>query len=165
VIRISKTALAFSSLILTSGIWAQEKKPAPTVKAAAPVAKVDSAEIKSQPAEMEPRTAPAIRRDPFRPFTLNLRTIVRRRDNLSPLERYEIGQLKLVGVIWSIKDPAALVEDTSGLGYTVKVGTPIGANDGRVKKIAPDGIVVEEEYVDLYGAKKKREVSIRLTTE
>jgi type IV pilus assembly protein PilP len=151
-------ALAFSSLILASGGWAQEKKPAPA-------AKVDSAEVNAPPPGTGPRAAPAIRRDPFRPFTLNLRTTVRRRDNLSPLERYELGQLKLVGIIWSTKDPTALVEDTSGLGYTVKVGTPIGANDGRVKKIAPDAITVEEEFIDLYGAKKKREVSIRLAAE
>jgi type IV pilus assembly protein PilP len=90
---------------------------------------------------------------------------VRRRDNLSPLERYELGQLKLVGIIWNIKNPTALVEDTSGLGYTVRVGTLIGANDGKVKTISPDALLIEEEYIDLYGAKKRREVSMRLAAE
>jgi type IV pilus assembly protein PilP len=105
------------------------------------------------------------RRDPFRPITLNLRTTVRRRENLSPLERFELGQLKLVGIIWNIKNPTALVEDTTGLGYTVKVGTPIGSNDGKVKAINPDALMIEEDYIDLYGAKKKREVSMRLAAE
>jgi type IV pilus assembly protein PilP len=104
-------------------------------------------------------------RDPFRPITLNRRTNVRQRENLSPLERYELGQLKLVGIIWDIKAPTALVEDTSGLGYVVRVGTPIGANDGKVKMIRPDALLIEEEYIDLYGAKKKREVSMGLAVE
>lgn len=116
-------------------------------------------------ADGAPRSVAAIRRDPFRPFTLNLRATVRRRDNLSPLERYELGQLKLVGIVWNTKNPTALVEDTSGLGYTVRVGTPIGANEGRVVKISPNTVAVEEEYIDLYGAKKKREVSMRLAAE
>jgi hypothetical protein len=132
---------------------------------AAPAGSVDTPELKSGPGESGPRPAVVIRRDPFRPFTLNLRPIVRRRDNLSPLERYELGQLKLVGIVWSIKTPTALIEDSSGLGYTVRVGTPIGANDGRVVKISPSAIAIEEEYVDLYGAKKKREVSMSLTVE
>ena len=131
----------------------------------APAGNVETPEVKSGPGESGPRPAMAIRRDPFRPFTLNLRATVRRRDNLSPLERYELGQLKLVGIIWNIKNPTALVEDTSGLGYTVRVGTPIGANDGKVKMISPDALLIEEEYIDLYGAKKKREVSLRLAAE
>jgi type IV pilus assembly protein PilP len=90
---------------------------------------------------------------------------VRRRENLSPLERYEIGQLKLVGVIWDIKNPTALVEDSTGLGYTVKVGTAIGPNDGKIKAIKPDALIIEEEYIDLYGVKKRQEVSMRLPVE
>jgi Tfp pilus assembly protein PilP len=105
------------------------------------------------------------RRDPFRPFTLNTRAARRSRENLSPLERYELSQLRLVGVVWKIKDPNALVEDTTGLGYIVRVGTPIGTNDGKVKAIKPDEIVIEETYVDLLGAKKQREVNIRLSVE
>ena len=110
------------------------------------------------------RLAPG-RRDPFRPITLNVRTNTRRRENLSPLERFEIGQLKLVGVVWSVKEPTALVEDSSGLGYMVKVGTPIGSNDGKVREVRRDSLIVEEFFVDLYGAKKRREVSMRLAVE
>lgn len=105
------------------------------------------------------------KREPFRPFTLNTRTNNRPRENLSPLERYDLGQLKLVGVVWHVKEPSAMVEDPAGLGYIVKVGTPMGANDGKVKAIKPNEIIIEETYVDLVGAKKKREVNIRLSVE
>jgi Tfp pilus assembly protein PilP len=105
------------------------------------------------------------KRDPFRPFTLNTRAHNRPRENLSPLERYDLGQLRLVGVVWHVKEPSAMVEDSVGLGYIVKLGTPIGANDGKVKSIKPNEIIIEETYVDLFGAKKKREVNIKLSVE
>ena len=125
-----------------------------------------SASEKKPEEPLVPRISPLGKRDPFRPFTLNARSsAARRRENLSPLERYELGQLKLVGVIWDVKESNALVEDSAGLGYRVKVGTPIGSNDGKVKGIQRDGIVVEEFYVDLYGAKNRREVKMRLSPE
>jgi type IV pilus assembly protein PilP len=105
------------------------------------------------------------KRDPFRPFTLSTRTNSRPRESLSPLERYDLGQLRLVGVVWHVKEPTAMIEDSVGLGYIVKVGTPIGANEGKVMAIKPNEIVIEETYVDLYGAKKKREVNIKLSVE
>jgi Tfp pilus assembly protein PilP len=58
-----------------------------------------------------------------------------------------------------------MVEDAGGLGYRVKVGTPIGLNDGKIKTIQRNGIVVEEFYLDLDGTKKKHEVNLRLSVE
>jgi type IV pilus assembly protein PilP len=118
------------------------------------------------PVEATPnQTQTAGRRDPFRPFTMNTRTHSRPREALSTLERYELGQLRLVGVVWHVKEPSALIEDSAGLGYVVKVGTPIGPNDGKVKAIKPGQIIVEETYLDLFGGKKRREVNIKLSVE
>jgi Tfp pilus assembly protein PilP len=76
-----------------------------------------------------------------------------------------LGQLKLVGVVWHVKEPNAMIEDSVGLGYIIKVGTPIGTNEGKVKAIKPNEVIVEEAYVDLFGAKKKRDVSMKLSVE
>jgi len=112
-----------------------------------------------------PRYTSAGKRDPFQPLALKAKVAPRQRENLSPLERYEIGQLKLVGVIWDIKEPRAMVEDTAGLGYIVKVGTAIGPNEGKIKAIKPTEVVIEETYVDFYGTKKSREVGMKLPQE
>ena len=104
-------------------------------------------------------------RDPFRPMTLRSKVTSRQRENLSPLERFELGQLKIVGIVWDIKEPRAMIEDTAGLGYVVKIGTPIGSNDGKVKTIHRDQIVIEENYTDAYGGQKKRDVRMKLSTE
>lgn len=104
-------------------------------------------------------------RDPFRPTTLRTKVAPRNRENLSPLERLDLGQLKIVGIIWDIKEPRAMVEDTAGLGYTVKVGTLIGSNDGKVKAIHRNQIVIEEISADIYGQRKSRDVSMKLATD
>jgi type IV pilus assembly protein PilP len=150
---------------VTAPITSKDSNGNPKTANPGAIEKVESRDGKALAPE-NPQPASVVgRRDPFRPITLNLRTNVRHRENLSPLERFELGQLKLVGIIWNIKNPTALVEDTSGLGYTVKAGTPIGSNDGKVKLIGPDALLIEEEYIDLYGTKKKREVSMRLAVE
>ena len=115
-----------------------------------------------------PLPAPALKeasRDPFRPMTLRTKIDSGARENLSPLERVDLGQLKVVGIIWDIKEPRAMVEDTAGLGYVVKVGTPIGSNDGKIKAIHRNQIVIEEFTADIYGVRKKRDVSMNLATE
>lgn len=121
--------------------------------------------LKSAEPKIVPRTLKDDSRDPFRPATLRKKMVARPRENLSPLERFELNQLRIVGIVWDMKEPRAMVEDTAGLGYTIKVGAPIGANDGVVKAIHRNEIIIEEFYFDVYGARKKREVSMKLFTE
>lgn len=112
--------------------------------------------------------APALKensRDPFRPTTLRTKVNTRARENLSPLERFDLGQLKIVGIVWDIREPRAMVEDSAGLGYVVKVGTPIGSNDGKIKAIHRNQVIVEEFYEDAYGARRPRDISMKLLTE
>jgi type IV pilus assembly protein PilP len=117
----------------------------------------------------EPTSAPhyssAGKRDPFQALPLKTQTKRRPRENLSPLERYDLGQLKLVGIVLDAKDPRAMVEDSAGLGYVVKIGTPIGPNEGKIKQIKASEVVIEESYVDFYGARKNRQVSMRIVSE
>jgi Tfp pilus assembly protein PilP len=117
---------------------------------------------KRNPEPESPKLIRKVNRDPFRPPSMQARTGTRSRDNLSPLERFELGQLKVVGIVWDVKEPKAMIEDNAGLGYTILVGTPIGASEGRVKGIHRDQVVVEETYEDVSGKKKTREVSMKL---
>jgi Tfp pilus assembly protein PilP len=128
----------------------------------------DSVDPLALPEKSEKADAPHYsssgKRDPFQ-APMKAQAKRRPRENLSPLERYEIGQLNLVGVVWDLKDPRAMVEDAAGLGYIVRVGTPIGSNDGKIKEIKPAEVVIEENYIDFYGARKNRQVSMRIVSE
>ena len=88
-------------------------------------------------------------RDPFRPFTLELRPEAR--VPVSPLQRYELGQLTVVATVWDVSPPRAMVEDSLGMGYIITLGTPIGRNGGVVTAIEPQRVLVEERVLDFYG--------------
>lgn len=94
-------------------------------------------------------SAPAKRRDPFRPFTLNVRPEAR--VPLTPLQRYELGQLSVVATVWDVSPPRAMVEDSFGMGYIITLGTLIGSNGGVVTAIEPQRVLVEERVLDYYG--------------
>ena len=104
---------------------------------------------------------PAGRRDPFRPPSAGTAQAGEPR---TPLQRYEIGQLKLVAIIYETRDPRAVVEDDQKLGYIIKVGTPIGANGGVVRAIERGRVVIAEQAVDYYGERRDNEVTMELRT-
>ena len=106
---------------------------------------------------------PAGKPDPFKPF-IQL-TPVRegsRTAPLTPLQKYDISQLKLVAIISTPEGNIALVEDATGKGYFLKKGTWIGKNDGKVTKILKDKVIVEEIYQDIFGQTKTNEISLFL---
>jgi type IV pilus assembly protein PilP len=113
--------------------------------------------------EPEYQYNPAGKPDPFKPF-IEL-TPVRekvRTTPLTPLQKYDISQLKLVAIISSPEGNVALVEDTAGRGYFIKRGTEIGKNEGKVTKILKDRVIIEELYLDVSGQAKKSEVLLFL---
>jgi len=171
--RNALSALIFLNLLLAADGWAQGQKEAPALKskeAREKFTKTTTAESFTLPAKKpeqpeSARYAPAGKRDPFRSLALKAKVSPRQRENLSPLERYELGQLKLVGIVWDVQEPKAVVEDGAGLGYIVKVGTPIGPNNGKITAIKPTEVVIEEIYIDFYGARKSQEITMRLPVE
>jgi len=75
----------------------------------------------------------------------------RKRFPLTPLEKKDISQFKLVGVILSAKGNKAIVQEASGKGYVISRGTYIGVNDGRVVQILKDRVICEEEVENVFG--------------
>ncbi|MBI4523542.1 MAG: pilus assembly protein PilP [Deltaproteobacteria bacterium] len=115
------------------------------------------------------RYSPAGKRDPFRRLQPKVNITARPKENLMPLEKYELGQVKFTGIIWNIKEAKGIVEvveeDNIPRGYIVQVGTLIGPNGGTVKAIKPgeNVIVIQETTIDHYGARKKRECKMTLS--
>jgi len=115
-----------------------------------------------------PRTYDAIGKiDPFEPlFKENPVAVKKKKDKKriprTPLERIDLSQLKLVGIILASSGNRALVEESSGKGYVIKTGTYIGVNSGKVVKIKKEKVVVEEEFEDVFGKAKLRQREIKL---
>jgi len=81
---------------------------------------------------------------------------------LTPLEKIELSQIRLVAVIIMENRQIAMVEEASGKGYEVGIGTYIGKNQGRVSEIRESSIVVKELVRDFKGRLKERIKEIKL---
>lgn len=91
--------------------------------------------------------------DPFSPLVRADMTVLNpdaegdgsRRVPQTPLERLDLGQLKLSAVVVSSsRGNSAVVIENSGRGYVVKVGTYIGLNGGQITDVKSDRIIIEE---------------------
>jgi len=172
----SISAISFATLLFLGSAGCSKKEaPAPAVRTPAPKAEAKAAAKAAEPTAPAPepvKEPPVVRlydpvgkRDPFVPFIKVLAKAVRGDLSLlPPLQRYDLGELKFVGVIWGAELRKALVEDAEGKGYTVGVGTRIGSSGGVVTRITEDEIVVRESFRDYMGGKIERESSLKLQT-
>jgi type IV pilus assembly protein PilP len=126
-------------------------------------AKVAEKKESEKKGETEYTYNPVGKADPFKPFFQNTSFKGSSKNApLTPLEKYDISQLKLVAIISTPDGNIALIEDSAGKGYFLKKGTGIGKNDGRVTKIFKDRVVIEESYQDILGQTKNNEISLYL---
>lgn len=141
------------------------KLPPPTMgktltpQTAQPPAAVPSA-LAANP---EPSYDPTGKPDPFQPPVLdNSGETKSRGAQVLPLQQFEATEFKLVGIVSGTGGNRALVQDVSGKGYLIKVGTPIGKNQGRVVAIADRRVLIEEKIKDYLGREKSRTVALKI---
>ena len=79
-----------------------------------------------------------------------------------PLERYNITEFKLTGIVWGGFGYNAMLEGPDKKGYFVRVGTIIGPNRGVIKKITKDLLVIEEKFKTFNGPVQRKEIVIEL---
>lgn len=80
----------------------------------------------------------------------------------TPLERLDLTALKLVALVWDIPHPRAMVEDSSGKGYILSLGTRVGKNQGKVTRITADGVVITQKVEGADGKLRAQETPLRL---
>jgi Tfp pilus assembly protein PilP len=101
------------------------------------------------------------------PFTLpaEVRAPASASEDVPPLERHALQDFRLVAVVKGKRGSYAMVTTTDGKGYTLRVGTRIGTDGGRVRKISKDSVVVEVVRPDDFGELKKSETILALRPE
>ncbi len=104
---------------------------------------------------------PIGKRDPFRSF-LSFGARDERDTPRTPLQKFEIDQYRLVGIIWGVDRPRALVEDPERVGHVMEIGTYIGRNWGKVTQITSGEVVVTEEYQTIDGELVVNNISLTL---
>lgn len=82
-----------------------------------------------------------------------------------PLESHEVSEIKLIGVVWTSKGYFAQVALPGGKSYTLREGTRLGPQGGRVVKITKDTVTIRENVRDYRGILKSRDVLLKLRLE
>jgi type IV pilus assembly protein PilP len=70
---------------------------------------------------------------------------------VTPLEKIELKNLKLMGVMLSDSGNIAIIKDPNGTEYIISEGARIGVNSGRVIRILGQKIIIEEQLGDTNG--------------
>ncbi|MEO1231859.1 MAG: pilus assembly protein PilP [Myxococcota bacterium] len=148
--------LALGAVVLMSSACEGDDPPPPA--APPPSRPVPTPEPPPQPetATLDDEIAyvysPIGKRDPFRSIYEKFQDEEGQR-TVTPLQKFELDQLKLVGIVSRIATPYAMVEDPNGKGHTLTRGKLIGKNWGRVSQITSDCVTIKEEYRDYTGRK------------
>jgi type IV pilus assembly protein PilP len=93
---------------------------------------------------------PLLRDEPVKPLQSE-KPKKEKREPTTPLERFDLSQLKLTAIIRTPSGFKAMVEESTGKGYIVGMGTYMGIHSGKVVSILKDRVIVEEEIEDAQG--------------
>ena len=104
---------------------------------------------------------PKSRREPFQSLT-RLVKIDKTRLEMPPLQRVQLSDLKLLGIMWGGYGYYGLVRTPDGKGYTVKEGMLMGTNNGVISAITDKAVIVSEPSIDIAGNKSTKDVEILL---
>lgn len=156
--RILRRACALALVLAVAAACGKDK---PETAAAKPqVAKVAKVAPEA-PVAVAYHYDPTDKADPFKSY-IRRQVTLESEETTSPLERFDLSQLTVMGIIWGVDEPRALVRDPTGKGYIVRAGTPIGKNKGRILRIEDNKLVVKETYLDHLDRATTKEVELEL---
>jgi len=159
-----------------SGVQAQTKPaPAPAPKTSPKPAAPQASKPAAKPKTSKPATAPAAksagapaeseskvaRRDPFESLTSRQEAAARAGANLPPGKAgLQVGTLRLDGIVRAPNGMIAVVTNPQARTYFLREGDQL--YDGRVEKIAMDGVSFHEMGKDAFGKPVERQVNKRI---
>ncbi|MGA3116341.1 MAG: hypothetical protein ABSF90_18120 [Syntrophobacteraceae bacterium] len=99
--------------------------------------------------------------DPFVPFlTLETRSSEDENESqggpLTPLQKMTLSEIErgLKAITWGQLGTKAVIEDSTGRGYIVGIGTPAGDHSGVITQIFNDRLVIQQEIWDRKAKKR-----------
>lgn len=108
---------------------------------------------------------PTGKRDPFTPFrTVRIvaPNVTRPLEELEPLQRWDLERLQVVGILWDVRSPRAMIRDPDGGLFTIVKNSKIGRNEGFVAAIREGEIVVVETiYAEGNPTKESRVLELK----
>ncbi len=149
---------------------ASSRAPATVAKAKAKAKKSSVESAEAVPVEVEYSYRAEGRRDPFESLIKGTEVVappprkegpfvaVVEGGEFSPLERYDLEELRLVGIIDAGGTYRGLVEVADGKSYFLAAGTRVGRNGGVVSRVLEDRVVITETYRNPLGETRTKDV-------
>ena len=140
------------ALVLLAAACGEPPPPPPPPKRAE--VKPTPVVVTQEPAAAAPTAiyvyTPIGKRDPFQNvFAIKEVTKVKQPGRKpTPLQKWDIDQLRLSMTMTGTSSPFAMIEDPEGRGHPVRVGDFLGQNWGKVTAIKRDQLVVTETITD-----------------
>ncbi|MBI5055511.1 MAG: pilus assembly protein PilP [Nitrospirae bacterium] len=153
-----------------------KEQPAPPAKTAKPKAE---AAAKTEPAAGQTPVAaqetppeegyvyqPGDRRDPFVPLIVTTKKTARKTAGRpGTLESYDIGEFTLLAVAKKGDQYYALLVTPDNRSFSVKRGTVIGYNNGKVEEITKNKVVLVEYSKDFKGDLQPKRITLEFQKE
>lgn len=118
-----------------------------TKKVATPVVKKKVVKVKLP----QFRYIASDRRDPFVSLMVVRAPLQDNNEPLTPLQKFGVKELRLNAIVIGKGEPRAMVVAPDQKAYILTVGIKVGRNQGFVKTITKDEVVVEESFRDFSG--------------
>lgn len=96
------------------------------------------------------------------PTTVSSENLSKGKKKVLPLEQFEVNEFELVGVLTGSGINKAMVQDLTGKGYFIQVGTRIGKMGGKVIRITGKEVVIKEPFHDFLGRRSSRDITLKL---
>jgi len=170
-------ALAFTIFSLASRAFSQTQpaqlpvQPLPTPPPAAASTSSGTPEPAATPANLlaniieDYNYDPKGKRDPFEPFSAVPKGAATAEGPMFPLQKFDLSQLKLIGIIWDNHNPKAMILDPNGKGYIIRTNERVGRNNGYVARIREGEIVVVESFTGNDGKTSYQTKLVKLSQE
>lgn len=140
-------ACVIAVAVLAAGSACSDRAPKDKAEKAVAKKRPEAAAQPAADASAEFSYDPEGKPDPFKSYVRQL-VAIQQADLTSPLQRFDLSQLTVTGIVWANDKPRALIEDPTGKGYVVQTGAAVGKNRGRIVRIDDNRVTVKETYVD-----------------
>lgn len=149
ILRRLPASMLVATLFVSVGVRAQTPEASPTPDPGPPKTSKPFEALSEElflqglmdPFDYDPRG----RKDPFAPPVLD-RPVAPGISHgpLLPLQKFDITKLKLIGIIWDVKRPRAMISDPENKVHIVGPNTKIGIRNGYIAVIREGEIVIVE---------------------
>ncbi len=102
------------------------------------------------------------KRDPFVSLVIKAQETPKKG---APLESYDVGAIKVIGIVWGEKGYYAGITLPDGKAYTLKEGMTVGLHEGKVHSITKSSVIIKEKVKDYKGEYKLKETILKLREE